>query len=152
MAKRAAMAARVVPVDWAALVAGQRQAALTAMAARVVPEVTVVSLAAVQMETRLPWTGDQAAPVVTVVPAASAVQPVVSALPELMDLMATEARVDLVVMVLHRAPQVSMAATEDLAASAVAQQAALPAMAATEALVVLVLMEQMARRRAVLMD
>jgi hypothetical protein len=38
-----------------------------------------------------------------------------------MDLMATEVRVDLVVMVLHRAPQVSMAATEDLAALAVAQ-------------------------------
>jgi hypothetical protein len=69
-----------------------------------------------------------------------------------MDLKATEARVEMAAMVLRRAPQVSMAARAAVGALVVTPRAALPVMAATEALVVLVLMELMARRRAGLMD
>lgn len=73
-------------------------------------------------------------------------------MPVLLDLKATEARVEMVVMVLRRAPQVSMAAMAAVVALEVTPRVALPVMAATEALVVLVLMELMARRRAGLMD
>ena len=73
-------------------------------------------------------------------------------MPVLMDLKATEARVEMAAMVLRRAPQVSMAAMAAVGALVVTPRAALPVMAATEALVVLVLMELMARRRAGLMD
>ena len=73
-------------------------------------------------------------------------------MPVLMDLKATEARVEGAAMVLHRAPQVSMAAMVAVVALEVTQRAALPVMAATEALVELVLLELMARRRAGLMD
>jgi hypothetical protein len=69
-----------------------------------------------------------------------------------MDLKATEARVEMAAMVLRRAPQVSMAAMAAVGALVVTPRAALPVMAATEALVVLVLMELMARRGAGLMD
>ena len=73
-------------------------------------------------------------------------------MPVLLDLKATEARVEMAVMVLRRAPQVSMAAMAAVVALEVTPRVALPVMAATEALVVLVLMELMARRRAGLMD
>lgn len=73
-------------------------------------------------------------------------------MPVLMDLKATEARVEMAVMVLRRAPQVSMAEMVAVVALEVTQRAALPVMAATEALVELVLLELMARRRAGLMD
>ena len=73
-------------------------------------------------------------------------------MPVLMDLKATEARVEMAAMVLHRAPQVSMAARAAVVALEATPRVALPVMAATEALVVLVLMELMARRRAGLMD
>lgn len=73
-------------------------------------------------------------------------------MPVLMDLKATEARAEMAAMVLRRAPQVSMAAMAAVGALVVTQRAALPVMAATEALVVLVLMELMARRGAGLMD
>lgn len=73
-------------------------------------------------------------------------------MPVLMDLKATEARVERAAMVLRRAPQVSMAAMAAVGALVVTPRAALPVMAATEALVVLVLMELMARRGAGLMD
>jgi hypothetical protein len=73
-------------------------------------------------------------------------------LPVLLALKATEARVEMAEMVLRRAPRVSLAATVAVVALEVTPRVALPVMAATEALVVLVLMELMARRRAGLMD
>ena len=73
-------------------------------------------------------------------------------MPVLPDLKATEARVEMAAMVLRRAPQVSMAAMVAMVALEVTPRVALPVMAATEALVVLVLVELMARRRAGLMD
>ena len=72
MDSQAAMAARVVPVDWAALVVGQRQTALTAMAVPVDLVATVAWVAMVPMETRRPRTAEQAAPAVPVASVASA--------------------------------------------------------------------------------
>ena len=73
-------------------------------------------------------------------------------MPVLLDLKATEAPVEMAAMVLRRAPQVSMAAMVAVVALEATPRVALPVMAATEALVVLVLMELMARRIAGLMD
>lgn len=73
-------------------------------------------------------------------------------MPVLMDLKATEARVEMAEMVLRRAPQVWMAVMVAMVALVVVQRLALLGMAATEALAAVGLMESMAWQGPVRMD